>query len=47
VKQNLDVLKEELRRLIDYLESDPEDKGTFFGPLSEARYYLNLLNKKA
>ncbi|MBW1795902.1 MAG: hypothetical protein JRJ38_16015 [Deltaproteobacteria bacterium] len=47
VKQNLDVLKEELRRFIDYLESDPEDTGTFFCPLSEARYYLNLLNKKA
>ena len=47
IKENIDVLKKELNRLITHLEAKSSDKRFYFETISEAKQYLRLINKNA
>lgn len=43
IKENIYILKSELKNIITFLESDIEEKKYFFRYLYEARYYLKII----
>lgn len=43
IKENIYILKSELKNIITFLESDLEEKKYSFFKLSEARYYLKII----
>ena len=45
IKDNINILKTELDKFVLYIESDIEDKKSYFHALSEARYYLTMIKE--
>lgn len=45
IKENIYILKSDLKKIITFLESNLEEKKYSFRTLSEARYYLKILEK--
>jgi len=45
INGNIHILKSELKKFISYIESDIEERKSFFRTLTDARYYLKLIDE--